>query len=422
MNSEVNDPLGLYRHEANKLKNYPFHLICKPAGPLCNLDCEYCFYLSKLNEYNKKGNEYFMTDATLKLFIRQYIQRQPAQAKEVNFVWQGGEPTLLGVNFFRKAVTFQKMYKRKGMEISNSFQTNGILINDEWCKFLKENNFLVGISIDGPQELHDKYRKFKNGKGSFDGAMEAVKLFHKWGVDFNTLTCVQADNANHPEEVYRFMKSIGSTYMQFIPIVEPETGDEDLRGLTPKKIEGKTAKRASYRSVGSLQWGQFMLGIFNEWIKEDIGEVFVQLFDNVLNMVYGYPAPVCIFRNCCGRAMIIEHNGDVYSCDHFVFNENLLGNIHKRDLELIINSDKQLAFGIDKTRLLADKCRRCPWYNLCFGECPSNRIKNEEKGERLNHLCEGYIHFYENTIARFEAMKRAINDGKLAVNYTEYLV
>lgn len=412
------DPLGLYRHEANQLKQIPFHIIAKPTGPICNLDCEYCFYLQKTDLYQKPLNEFRMTNETLKLFIRQYIQRQPTGTKEVNFVWQGGEPTLLGLDFFRRAVQFQKQYKRSGMEISNSFQTNGVLIDDDWSHFFKDHNFLVGISIDGPQELHDKYRKFKNGKGSFQYAMRAIESFQRSGVDFNTLSCIQADNGKHPLEVYRFLKSIGSTFMQFIPIIEAESDALDSRGSSP---HSKAIERASLRSVGSLQWGKFMTAIFDEWIETDIGNIFIQLFDNALSMVYGHPASVCIFRGVCGRAMVVEHNGDIFSCDHFVFSENHLGNIHKKDLELIINSDKQLAFGIDKRRRLPEKCRRCPWYNLCFCECPSNRILPQEKGESLNYLCEGYTYFYEKTITRLEAMKRAIRDGKIAGDYKKYL-
>lgn len=417
MSTDKIDPLGLYRNEANQMKQSPFHLIAKPAGPLCNLDCHYCFYLEKTKLFSGSKSDMKMSDATLKLFVRQYIQRQPQGAQEVNFVWQGGEPTLMGLDFFRRAVRYQKQYARKGMKVSNSFQTNGILIDDDWCRFFYDHEFLVGISIDGPEAMQDKYRCFKDGRGSFSYVMKAVELFHKHKVEFNTLTVVQADNGEHPLEVYRFLKSIGSKYLQFIPIVEPETGQEDLRGECPSD----KVRRASYRSVGSLQWGHFMTSIFNEWVNLDIGETFVQLFDNVLAMIHGYPASVCVFRPTCGRAMVIEHNGDIFSCDHFVFEENRLGNLHKKDLGLMVNSDQQMLFGVNKRKELPEKCRKCPWYQLCFCECPANRIIKADDGKMINHLCEGYTYFYENTTRYFEAMSMALKNDKLALNYRDYL-
>lgn len=414
---ESKAPLQRYFHTVQKMKTQPFHLICKPAGARCNLDCQYCFYLPKNRFFNRGEHPSRMSDETLKLFIRQYILRQPPQCKSIHFVWQGGEPTLMGLDFFKKAVNYQKQFAKPQVEITNSFQTNGILIDDEWAQFFYENQFLVGISIDGPQFLHDCYRIFPNGKGTFSAVMKAIEKLHRYHVAFNTLTCVHSENSKYPIETYQFLKQIPSHYMQFIPIVEPQIGSNAFRGVNPnQKIE-----KATPRSVKPKQWGQFLLNIFEEWLKNDIGDFFVQFFDNILALVCGIPASICSFQPVCGRALVIEHNGDLYSCDHFVFPENRLGNLHEKDLSLFVNSEKQLLFGINKHRKMAQQCQHCKWVNLCFCECPSNRIVEQPTGFSQNYLCEGYALFFSATFTRFEAMAKALKAGETAENYQKYL-
>lgn len=404
-----------YPNLASEIRRYPFNLIAKPISYLCNLDCHYCFYLSKEALY--KGGGCKMSDETLKLFTRQYINRQPETTKELHFIWQGGEPTLLGVDFFRKATYYQRQYARSGMEIFNSFQTNGVLLDKEWASFFKENNFLIGISIDGDEEEHNRYRKFKDGRGSFSYVMKAIELLKQHGVDFNTITTVHACNVKEPQKVYRFLKSIGSTFMQFIPIVEVEWEvGGTTRGLSPNS----EAYYSSPRSVGSLEWGIFLCEVFNLWL-DDIGEIFVPFFEVIVAMLCGYPSPLCTFRDCCGRAMIIEHNGDIYSCDHYVFKENKIGNIHQKDLELIVNCDKQIDFSLQKYLNLASKCKACKFKGLCYGECPANRISKTDSEEKINYLCEGYYHFYSTTFSYFEAIAKAIKAGDEAKKFKKYL-
>jgi len=272
----------------------PFYILSKPSGPICNLDCEYCFYLKKQEMF--EGSNFRMSDETLENFVRQYIEVQPLGTPEVSFGWQGGEPTLMGVDFFRRAVELQKKYARKGMKISNGLQTNGTRLNDEWGIFLHENDFLVGISIDGPKRLHDKFRLDKKGNGSFDQVMAGLEVLKKHKVEFNTLTVVQKDNADHPEEIYQFLKSIGSNFFQFIPIVEYSESD------------------VSYRSVEGEQWGIFLNTILDTWLREDdVGTIFVQTFDNTLAQVMGLIAGICVHSPTCGDSLALDHNGDLFS-------------------------------------------------------------------------------------------------------------
>jgi len=294
--------------------NYPFHVLIKPIGPVCNITCEYCFYLEKEKLFSyKKKTDFRMSEDTLETFVRQYINSQPYGTIEVNFTWQGGEPTLRGIGFYKKAIYFQNKYRRKGMKITNAFQTNGILLNNDWAKFFKDNNFLIGISIDGPEKLHNRFRKDHSGAGTFSSVMVGLDVLRKYNVDFNTLTVVQSDNGDYPQEVYNFLKGIGSTFIQFIPIIEPE---------------GKGG--VSYRTVSPQQWGNFLNTVFDLWIKQDLGRIFVQNFETMVGIYAGYPSSFCVHSPVCGRAVVLEHNGNLYSCDHFVFRENLLGNIHKK--------------------------------------------------------------------------------------------
>ena len=382
--------------------NYPFHVLIKPIGPVCNIACEYCFYLGKekLFPYKKK-TDFQMSEDTLETFVKQYINGQPYGTTEVNFTWQGGEPTLRGIGFYKKAINFQNKYRRKGMKITNAFQTNGILLNNDWAKFFKDNNFLVGISIDGPEKLHNRFRKDHSGAGTFSSVIAGLDALRKYNVDFNTLTAVQSDNGDYPQEVYNFLKRIGSTFMQFIPIVEPE---------------GKGG--VSYRTVNPRQWGNFLNTIFDLWIKQDLGRIFVQYFETIVGIYAGYSSSLCVYSPVCGRAVVLEHNGNLYSCDHFVFRENLLGNIHSTTLTDMVDSDFQKSFGLNKIKSLPLICKECPYLKLCYGGCPSNRLRKTPSGETgLNWVCEGYKMFYSHTEPVFTAISECV---RRRVPVTEY--
>jgi len=380
----------------------PFHIITKPIGAICNLDCEYCFYLKKKDLF-PESRSFRMSDAVLEEFTRQYIHSQPKRAKEVVFSWQGGEPTIMGVDFFRKSVEYQKKFARHGMQIKNTIQTNGTLLDEAWGEFLYENGFLVGISIDGPEEIHDMFRPDVKGKGSFSGVMRGLEILKKHRVDFNTLTCVQSYNGDHPEAVYDFLTEIGSTFLQFIPIVEKE---KDVH--------------VSYRSVKPEQYGYFLSGIFDRWLeKSDVGKIFIQDFDVTLSLMMGLPSPVCIHAETCGRAVALEHNGDVFSCDHYVTREDQIGNVMKEQIYSMIDGIKQTGFGTDKRDLLPKYCLECTYRSVCNGGCPKDRIMVTPEGEPgLNYLCAGYKILYSHSFPVFAKMAEAIRLGMTASEYT----
>ncbi|MBA7470673.1 Anaerobic sulfatase-maturating enzyme [subsurface metagenome] len=385
-----------------KKANYPFHVLIKPIGPVCNIACEYCFYLGKEKLFSsKKKTDFRMLEDTLETFVKQYINGQPYGTAEVNFTWQGGEPTLRGIDFYKKAIEFQNKYRRKGMKIANAFQTNGILLNNDWAKFFKDNNFLVGISIDGPEKLHNRFRKDHSGVGTFSTVMKGLDTLRKYNVDFNTLTVVQSDNGNYPQEVYNFLKKIGSTFMQFIPIVELEEKDG-----------------VSYHTVTPQQWGNFLKAIFDLWIKQDLGRIFIQHFETMIGIYSGYSSSLCVYSPVCGRAVVLEYNGNLYSCDHFVFRKNLLGNIHSTTLTNMVDSDFQKSFGLNKIKSLPLICKECPYLKLCYGGCPSHRLRETPSGETgLNWVCEGYKMFYSHTESVFTAISECV---RRRVPVTEY--
>jgi len=389
-----------------KKSNYPFHVLIKPIGPVCNIACEYCFYLGKEKLFSyKKKTDFRMSEDTLETFTKQYINGQPYGTTEVNFTWQGGEPTLREISFYKKAIDFQNKYRRKGMIISNAFQTNGILLNNDWAKFFKDNNFLVGISVDGPEKLHNRFRKDRFGAGTFSSVMAGLDALRKYNVDFNTLTAVQSDNGDYPQEVYNFLKRIGSTFMQFIPIVEPE----EKGGV-------------SYRTVSPQQWGNFLNTVFDLWIKQDLGRIFVQNFETMVGIYAGYPSSLCVYSPVCGRAVVLEHNGNLYSCDHFVFRENLLGNIYSTTLTNMVDSDFQKNFGLNKLKSLPLICKECPYLKLCYGGCPSNRLRKTPSGETgLNWLCEGYKMFYSHTEPVFTAISECVRHRVPVTEYKLFL-
>lgn len=370
-----------------------FHIMAKPTGPICNLDCKYCFYLEKENLY-PNTSDWRMSDGVLEAYIRQYIEAQSVPV--VSFAWQGGEPTILGVDYFRRVVELEKKYAN-GKRIENAFQTNGVLLDDEWGEFLAENHFLVGLSIDGPRALHDKYRVDKGGQPTFDKVMHGLNCLNKHNVEFNTLTVIQRHNSYHPIEVYRFLKEIGSGFMQFIPIVERIAGASAPDGLLLIGPKAEVPAKVSSWSVEPAQFGKFLNAIFDEWVRQDVGRYFVQIFDVALESWLGLEPGLCVFRETCGAAMAIEHNGDVYSCDHYVYPENRLGNVIENPLAELVNSDQQRRFGHDKRETLPRYCRECEVRFACNGECPKHRFVRTPDGEEgLNYLCQGYKLFFKH--------------------------
>jgi uncharacterized protein len=390
-----------------------FHVMVKPVGPICNLDCKYCFYLEKERLYPGPA-QWAMPDEVLDSFIRQYIDATPSPS--VQFTWQGGEPTLLGVDYFRRVVALQTRYA-DGKHIQNGFQTNGILINDEWAQFLKDSKFLVGISIDGPRELHDAYRVNKGGQPTFDGVMRAIEVLARHGVEFNTLTTVHRANAQFPLEVYRFLRANGSGFMQFIPIVERISAQPTTDGLLLVSPDFRDRARVAPWSVEPVQFGRFLCAIFDEWVRHDVGRQFVQLFDVCLEMWCGFEASLCVFRPTCGSALALEHGGDLYSCDHYVYPENKLGNIMGAPIASLAHSVQQQAFGNAKETSLPAYCRECDVRFACNGECPKHRFAVTPDGEPgLNYLCAGYKSFFRHIDAPMRFMASEVASGRAPAN------
>jgi uncharacterized protein len=387
----------------------------KPVGPICNLDCKYCFYLDKEKLY-PSPRKFVMSDEVLDNYVRQYIASQPGA--EVSFAWQGGEPTLLGVGYFRKVVELQARYAN-GKTIGNSIQTNGTLLDDEWCTFFKENRFLVGISIDGPRELHELYRVDKLQRSTFDKVMAGIELLKRHRVDFNTLTVVHRESARHPLEVYRFLKEIGSTYIQFIPLVERSTGTGLAAPplLSPTTDDPALSATVTPWSVDAHDYGNFLVEIFQEWVRQDVGRIFVQVFETALSNWMGLGSSLCIFAETCGRALALEHNGDVYSCDHYVFPRHKLGNVLDQEISELAELPVQQGFGAAKRDTLPDYCRQCDVRFACHGECPRNRFLQTPDGQPgLNYLCTGYRHFFRTIDPTMKEMARLLRDGRPAAD------
>jgi len=342
-----------------------------------------------------------MDEKTLESYTRQYIEAQ--RFPEITFAWQGGEPTLMGLEFFEKAISFQQKYRKAGMQLQNTLQTNGTTLNDDWCRFFQQHNFLVGLSLDGPQPLHDAYRVDKGGQPSFNSVMTGLKLFKKHQVDFNILTTVHAANADHPLDVYRFLRDeVQAQFIQFIPIVERknQTGHQEGFKVTKRSVTGK-------------QYGQFLIAIFDEWVQRDVGQVFVQIFDVALGVWYGQPASLCIFGETCGTALALEHNGDLYACDHYVEPNYFLGNIKEENLLNLVGGDQQTRFGLDKRDSLPRFCMDCEVRFICNGGCPKNRIRRTPDGEEgLNYLCEGYKTFFQHIDEPMKMMTRLLQHGR----------
>lgn len=380
----------------------PLYVMLKPIGAACNLACNYCYYLEKSNLYKHQPKRQ-MSEELLERFVKDYIEAQTMN--EVVFTWHGGEPTLRPLSFYQKAVELQKKYAG-GRIIHNSLQTNGTLLTDEWCRFLKANNWLVGISIDGPEAFHDRYRRDSQGRPSWQKVMEGIQLLQHYGVEWNAMAVVNRYNADHPQAFYRFFKSIGCQYIQFTPIVERNVQHADGRHLA--SIGDATDAPVTDFSVTPEQWGSFLCGLFDEWVKQDIGRVFVQIFDSMLANWVGVAPGTCIYAKECGHAGVMEFNGDVYSCDHFVFPQYKLGNINEHTLIEMLYGEKQRRFSQLKYNRLPRQCKECRWAFACHGECPKNRFVNDRYGNPgLNYLCAGYRRFFEHIAPTMDEMKKA---------------
>lgn len=395
----------------------PMYVMLKPVGSKCNLDCDYCYYLEKENLYEKKNH--VMSEDLLERFVKQYIESQTMP--EIMFTLHGGETLMRPLSFYKRAIELQKQYAR-GRRIENSIQTNGTLLNDDWCRFFKENNFLVGISIDGPKEFHDEYRRDKMGRPSFHRVMRGIELLKKHEVEFNCLAVVNDYNVDYPLEFYNFFKEIGCQYIQFTPIVERIRKDNtiSLLKLATARQKAHEADLAHY-SVPAKKWGNFLCTIFDEWVKDDVGKIFIQIFDSTLANWVGEQPGVCTMAKTCGHAGAMEFNGDVYSCDHFVFPEYHLGNINSKSLTSMMYSDEQLKFGNDKFDSLPKQCRDCDFLFACYGECPKNRfIKDKYGNDGLNYLCQGYYQFFSHVAPYMDFMKKELQAQRPPANVMQW--
>jgi uncharacterized protein len=409
------------------LSTRPFHLLAKPTGAVCNLDCKYCFFLSKEMLY--PGSRFRMADQLLETYVRQLLESHPDG--EVSVAWQGGEPTLMGLDFFRRSVEDVEKHRRRGQKVAYSIQTNGTRLDDEWCAFFKERQFLVGLSVDGPRRLHDAYRVDKGGQGTFDRVMRGWESLRAHGVDVNILCTVHAANADHPLEVYRFFRDeLETQFVQFIPIVERATPEMlavantgwGERGGDARPLYLTEGSLVTDRSVTARQWGRFLVGVFDEWVRRDVGRTYVQMFDAALASWVGAPAAICIFAETCGGALAIEHNGDVYSCDHFVEPKYLLGNIEQVHMLELVNSEQQRRFGLAKRDTLPRYCRECPVLFACHGECPKDRFISTPDGEPgLNDLCAGYKAFFTHIDRPMRLMADLLQRGQAPAHVMQIL-
>ena len=381
----------------------PLYVMLKPAGAHCNLACKYCYYLEKNNLY-QNSHRHLMSDEMLEQFTREYIEAQTMP--QVLFTWHGGEPLMRSIDFYKKALALQKKYAH-GKQIDNVIQTNGTLLTDEWCEFFAQNHWLVGISIDGPQEYHDHYRVTPTGKPSWEKVMQGISLLKKHRVEWNAMAVVNAYNAEHPLEFYHFFRDNGCQYLQFTPIVERLTEHED--GRTLASLADDREIPLTDASVTPQQWGNFLCTIFDDWVRHDVGKTFVEIFDCTLANWMGVLPGICAYSKECGHAGVMEHNGDVYSCDHFVFPEYKLGNIREQSLIDMLYGEKQQAFSRLKHTSLPRQCKECDMEFACHGECPKNRFEKDKYGEQgLNYLCQGYYQYYTHVAPYMDFMKREL--------------
>ncbi len=393
-----------------------FNTMAKPVGASCNLNCTYCYYLEKKILYPGGPR---MELSLLEKYIRQYIQRQNVPV--INFVWQGGEPALAGIDFYQQAISLQKQYAG-GKQIFNSFQTNGLLINEQWCKFFSENNFLIGISLDGPKKFHDHNRKMKGDQPTFDQVLHAIDLLKKYKVEFNTLTTINSFNSSYPVEIYKFLKDIGSQYIQFLPVVERIAQSATEDGLMLVNADFQENAKVTPWSVTAQDYGNFMCSIFDLWVKNDVGKYYIQLFDATLANWMGENPGICVFTKMCGDALVLEANGDVYSCDHFVYPQYLLGNINFTDLFFLAKSSRQIKFGEQKWTTLPEQCKQCEYCFACYGECPKHRFEKTENGQSgLSYLCGGYKKFFAHVDPYMQYMAEQLKQKRPPANIMNVL-
>lgn len=391
----------------------PLYVLAKPVGASCNLRCKYCYYLEKSHLY-RNAPARVMSDELLERFVQEYIQAQTMS--QVLFTWHGGEPLMRPLSFYKKAVALQEKYAF-GRQIDNTIQTNGTLLTDEWCEFFKEHNWLVGISIDGPQEFHDEYRRTASDKPSWQKVMRGIRLLRKHGVEWNAMAVVNDFNAGYPLEFYHFFKEMGAKYIQFAPVVERMAAHSDGRHLAT--LVDQECPVADF-SVSPAQWGDFLCAIFDEWVRHDVGQTYVEIFDCTLANWVGERPGICVYAKECGHAGVMEFNGDVYSCDHFVFPEYKLGNIRDRTLVEMLYGEQQRQFSCLKHASLPKQCKECEWEFACHGECPKNRFVNDRYGNPgLNYLCSGYRHFYEHVAPYMDFMKKEFMNQRPPANVME---
>lgn len=391
------------------MKPQPFNIMTKPIGPRCNIDCTYCYYLEKERLFPDE-KKFRMSDEVLETYIRQLIETSlEAGMPEVNFAWQGGEPTMLGVDYFRRVVTLQQKYLPRGVSLTNAFQTNGILLDDPWGEFLKENKFLVGISIDGPRKVHDRYRVTRAGQPTFDKVMKGLEVLQRHGVEHNALTTVHRANGGKGKEIYRFLKGLGIEFMQFIPIAERSQGDHLA---SAPQVDMDPGNSVTQWSVSPRAYGKFLCDVFDTWFSHDIGRIYVQHFDTQLGLWMGGPSSLCIFAETCGNALAMEHDGSVFSCDHYVYPEYRLGNITETPLREMLWTSRQREFGTDKKDRLTAQCRGCNFRFACHGGCPKHRFAQSRDGEPgHNYFCESYTMFFRHTGERMRRMAELVAAG-----------
>ena len=391
----------------------PLYVLAKPVGASCNLRCKYCYYLEKSHLY-RNAPVRVMSDELLERFVQEYIQAQTMS--QVLFTWHGGEPLMRPLSFYKKAVALQERYAF-GRQIDNTIQTNGTLLTDEWCEFFKEHNWLVGISIDGPQEFHDEYRRTASDKPSWQKVMRGIRLLRKHGVEWNAMAVVNDFNAGYPLEFYHFFKEMGAKYIQFAPVVERMAAHSDGRHLAT--LVDQECPVADF-SVSPAQWGDFLCAIFDEWVRHDVGQTYVEIFDCTLANWVGERPGICVYAKECGHAGVMEFNGDVYSCDHFVFPEYKLGNIRDKTLVEMLYGEQQRQFSCLKHASLPKQCKECEWEFACHGECPKKRFVNDRYGNPgLNYLCSGYRHFYEHVAPYMDFMKKEFMNQRPPANVME---
>ncbi|MFD0978730.1 anaerobic sulfatase maturase [Tropicimonas aquimaris] len=392
----------------------PFNVMTKPIGPRCNIDCKYCYYLEKLKLYPAE-KKFRMSDEVLESYIRQVIENSlEAGMAEINFAWQGGEPTMLGVDYFRKIVDLQAKYAPARTTITNAFQTNGMLLDEDWGRFLHDAGFLIGISIDGPKKVHDRYRIDRQGQPTFDKVMRGLEILQRHEVEHNSLTTVHRANGGKGKEVYRFLKGLGIDYMQFIPIVE-RNGADGLAGAP--QVDMDPGNSVTEWSVSPRAYGKFLCDVFDIWFRSDIGKVFVQHFDVMLGKWVGAPGGLCVFAETCGDSLALEHDGSLFSCDHYVYPEYRLGRITETPMRDMLWTERQAEFGQAKATTLTGQCKACDYRFACNGGCPKHRISKARDGEPgHNYFCEGYTMFFRHAEERLREMARLVSMGRPAAD------